>query len=112
METLEETLKYWKKDIQSDEKIRKYFDCKVIKEFSMGSSSPFWMSWQEFGTHKNVWNWWLLENGIAVGFNESPSIGWSWPVKKLSKEMFDKAVNHNKNYEQYYNIENDNENVN
>lgn len=35
------------------------------------------------GIHKNVFFWWSLENGYAVAFNENPSRGWSFPVKKL-----------------------------
>lgn len=35
------------------------------------------------GTHKNVINWYILSNGYAVGWNESPSRGWSFPVIKL-----------------------------
>jgi len=37
------------------------------------------------GTHKNVMTWWALEDGYAVGWNESPSIGWSFPSLKLTK---------------------------
>ena len=35
------------------------------------------------GKHKNVFNWWKLENGKAVGWNENPAIGWSFPVISL-----------------------------
>ena len=35
------------------------------------------------GTHKNVFNWWELDNGYAVGWNENPSVGWAFPVKKM-----------------------------
>lgn len=32
------------------------------------------------GKHKHVWYWVVLENGYAVGFNQNPSRGWSFPV--------------------------------
>lgn len=35
------------------------------------------------GKHKNVYFWVELENGYAVGWNENPSRGWSFPVIKL-----------------------------
>jgi hypothetical protein len=31
------------------------------------------------GPQRNVHNWWMLEDGSAVGFNENPSRGWSFP---------------------------------
>jgi len=35
------------------------------------------------GPHKNVSFWVELANGRAVGWNENPAIGWSFPVVKL-----------------------------
>lgn len=35
------------------------------------------------GKHKNVLNWYKLANGKAVGWNENPAIGWSFPVITL-----------------------------
>lgn len=35
------------------------------------------------GKHRNVHVWWETPNGYAVGFNENPSTGWSWPVAKI-----------------------------
>ncbi len=32
------------------------------------------------GKHKNVMFWVILENGKAVGWNENPGKGWSFPV--------------------------------
>lgn len=37
------------------------------------------------GTHKYVRFWCELANGYAVGFNENPARGWSYPVIKLKK---------------------------
>lgn len=33
--------------------------------------------------HKHVHVWWILEGGIAVAWNENPSLGWSFPVAKI-----------------------------
>lgn len=35
------------------------------------------------GQEKNVTFWYVLENGKAVGFNENPSRGWSFPLINL-----------------------------
>jgi hypothetical protein len=35
------------------------------------------------GKHKNVTFWWKLKNGYAVGFNENPARGWSFPVVQI-----------------------------
>ena len=32
------------------------------------------------GPQRNVTAWWVLANGKAVGWNENPSRGWSFPV--------------------------------
>ena len=36
------------------------------------------------GSHKNVFYWVELINGYAVGWNENPARGWSFPVVKNS----------------------------
>jgi hypothetical protein len=36
------------------------------------------------GKEKHVFHWVKLANGYAVGFNENPARGWSFPVKKIS----------------------------
>jgi len=33
--------------------------------------------------HRNVMHWWELANGKVVGWNESPSVGWSFPVSTM-----------------------------
>lgn len=87
--------------------LKKLYDKKILKEFSMMTfegSTTVWASWQEFGTHKNVTNWVLIEGGYAVGFNENVSTGYSYPKVKLTQEQVEKYLAHTKNYEQYYNI--------
>jgi hypothetical protein len=34
------------------------------------------------GKHKNVLNWCELATGFIVGWNESPSIGWAFIIKR------------------------------
>ena len=57
-------------------------DVKVIAEY--GDLADFTPKvWP--GTHKNVYFWVELENGYAVGWNENPARGWSFPVFKMKK---------------------------
>lgn len=42
-----------------------------------------WQSWP--GPSKNVMYWVELKNGYAIGMNENPSLGLSFPVIKLRK---------------------------
>lgn len=65
----------------------KYLDHEVIKEFSIGKAG--FKSWP--GHHRNVLHWAILENGQCIGWNESASFGWSFPVlpKKIGKTFVD-----------------------
>jgi hypothetical protein len=56
----------------------KHLDCVVSSSHEHGG-------WQ--GKHKNVMCWWKLSNGYAVGWNENPSVGWSFPVIKMRKSL-------------------------
>ena len=63
----------------SDGKFRRYLDYEVIEEImKYDSRFPF--------KHKNIYVWWILEDDMAVGWNENPSRGWSFPVAKVKKE--------------------------
>lgn len=72
-----------------DEKAYKFRDIKVIKEHSgIGVRKAKiidirYKSW--IGIHKNIHNWVELENGYAVGMNENPSRGLSFPVVRIKK---------------------------
>ena len=55
----------------------------VIKEHCLHSQQNSYKNW--IGIHKNVNLWVELENGYAVGWNENPSRGWSFPVVKINK---------------------------
>jgi len=46
------------------------------------------------GSHKNVLTWMALENGYAVGWNENPAIGWSFPSLKLTEKNLKKIGRH------------------
>jgi hypothetical protein len=105
MEHEQKTLAQWLPDGCSgyEDQLNKLLSKKVIKEFSVSSFRELpWASWREFGTHKNVLHWVLLETGHAVGWNENGSRGWSFPVKKLTPEQFEKYKKHTLTYEQYY----------
>lgn len=111
MATLRDEIGYYLSQIYLSPKeealLNKLLDHVIIKKFTMGGMEDdpvFWLSWKEFGTHKNVGNWWLTDTGYAIGFNENPSLGWSFPVVKLKPEMLSKAISHTQNYFQYYNI--------
>src|SRR5882672_10504465 len=42
--------------------------------------------------HKYVSRWYVLLNGKAVGFNENPSRGWSFPVIKYQEPIADTTL--------------------
>lgn len=76
--TLKECLPYEFMGCEYDEncRARKFANVKVIQEYDARDNR-----WK--GNHKNVTYWYELENGYAVGWNESPSRGWSFPVIKI-----------------------------
>lgn len=90
---MKETLKSWlgnniynlnEKELA---KLEKHLDVPVLKEFVCQEKG--WISWTKVGTsHKNVFNYVVLENKLAVAWNENPSIGFSFPSKKVSEEVY------------------------
>lgn len=56
----------------------RYRDVEVVSEHGYGRDMKPWP-----GNEKNVMSWVLLANGYAVGWNENPSRGWSFPVVKV-----------------------------
>ena len=62
----------------------KHLDMEVVKRHRSSLEDTMYIPW--IGTHKNVYNWCVLENGIAVGWNENPSIGWSFPIKRIKEK--------------------------
>ena len=79
-------------------RIEKLLQREVLKKFDMSGLNS-WVSWQTFGTHKNVYYWFLIEGGYAVGHNESPTRGWGFPVKKLSDEQVKTFLNYKEIYD-------------
>ncbi len=66
----------------------KYRHLKVVEEHSsvgkVFSERKKIKPWP--GSHQNVYTWYELEDGHAVGWNENPSRGWSFPVVRLKEE--------------------------
>lgn len=60
-----------------DTRAMKMADVEVVRE----GSGPW------IGNQKYVYSWYILANGYAVGHNENPNRGWSFPVMKMSKEV-------------------------
>jgi hypothetical protein len=58
----------------------KFADVEVVEEKEFGWPGP----------HKNVIFWVVLANGAAVGWNENPSIGWSFPLISKYTKMVQK----------------------
>ena len=59
-----------------DQKYNEYLDLEVLETITeYDSRFPF--------KHKNIHVWWILENMMAVGWNENPSRGWSFPVSRV-----------------------------
>lgn len=61
-----------------DSLANKHLDQLVVREYLHGG-------WR--GKHKNVMCWWRLQNGYAVGWNENPATGWSFPVIRLTQNQ-------------------------
>lgn len=57
----------------SDTPAFKLKDVEVVEEHTCCSKK-----WP--GAQRHVMNWFVLANGKAVGWNENPSRGWSFPV--------------------------------
>ena len=84
MKTLRDCLPY-EATVYETDGAYKHLDVEVIEEVSSSAllndrivDNPLYERWP--GKHKNVFCWWKLKNGKAVGWNENPAIGWSFPV--------------------------------
>lgn len=66
-----------------DDQIRTYRDRVIVAEYD-GRSHAF--PQRDF-RYRNVMNWALLDDGSAVGFNESPRSGFSFP--RTGKKIVD-----------------------
>ena len=56
----------------------RYRDAEVVSEHGTMHDRKPWP-----GKEKNVYYWVVLANGYAVGWNENPARGWSFPVAKV-----------------------------
>ena len=95
--TLKDVLPYEFLSDFTDTKAYKFRDIEVIKEHKGNFSGSNWP-----GKHKNVYFWVELENGYAVGFNENPARGWSFPVIKYKKVLIAKVIHMNYKYLKHY----------
>lgn len=68
-------------DIHKNTIAYKFKDINIIAEHSSMLDYNSYIGWP--GKHKNVFFWVELENGYAVGWNENPGRGWSFPVFKI-----------------------------
>jgi hypothetical protein len=57
--------------------LRALRDIRVIAEHQPRSNGQ-WLAWP--GKQKNVMYWIEIEGGKAIGWNENPSSGWSFPI--------------------------------
>lgn len=60
----------------------KYLDVEVVARYRAWGDGPDALLWP--GRHQHVNVWWHLANGKAVGWNENPSRGWSFPVVRTN----------------------------
>ena len=65
-----------------DSPVNKFLDVVILDDYGY-DAKPF--SFHPF-KHKCIFNWVKLENGYAVGWNENPAIGWSFPIVKLKSD--------------------------
>lgn len=58
----------------------KFLDREIVKEYSMCAADweTSYVRWP--GPQKNVYYWVVLASGHAVGHNENPATGWSFPI--------------------------------
>lgn len=85
MSTLIETFTSLADGSWDDAPVAKHYDIEVVQEYSTVENSygkPV-KSWP--GPQKNVYAWVVLVNGKAVGWNENPGKGWSFPVVKYTE---------------------------
>ena len=80
MKTLQDWLPYNYNNGVYDKRIEKHLSDNVVKEYG-GINDFSQIAWP--GKHRNVIAWCILDTGYAVGFNENPSVGWSFIIMKL-----------------------------
>lgn len=69
----------------NDMPVAKHFNVTVVREYSSVPNSFGHAVRRWPGPQKNVYSWVELANGKAVGWNENPSKGWTFPVVSMPK---------------------------
>lgn len=62
----------------ADTRAAKMLDVEIAETHSLMNDDVPYQRWP--GPEKNVMSWWKLQDGRAVGWNENPGRGWSFPV--------------------------------
>jgi hypothetical protein len=58
-------------------------DMEIVSKFGYGELSRPWP-----GKQKNVYNWVLMSDGSAIGWNENPATGWTFPrIRRLKGKL-------------------------
>ena len=69
-----------------NDKVQKYLDYPIEKIYQLNNTN---LTPSQFGfKHKNIFVWATFKDGNklkAVGFNENPSIGWSFPIVLIKR---------------------------
>lgn len=66
-----------------------FADCRAARLLDVEVAQTFHLNERRWpGSHRNVNVWWLLRDGHAVGWNENPGRGWSFPVKALGNSAY------------------------
>ena len=73
------------RDVMPEEFRREYMDAPSYKFLDILVTSEFMGTKRWPGVQKNVYFWVILKNGYAVGWNENPGRGWSFPAVKIKK---------------------------
>ena len=63
--------------------MEKFLNRPILINYNLYNENA-WRSWP--GKHKYVQNWCIVsyeDNYYAIGFNENPSRGWGFPIKKV-----------------------------
>jgi hypothetical protein len=71
-------------DVMPHEFVSQFKDTRAYKFHVVRVAKEHENYW--IGKHKNVFYWVELENGYAVGWNENPARGWSFPIVKMKEK--------------------------
>lgn len=69
------------RDVVPQEFFAEFMDTTAAKHLDIQVGPEEVGSWP--GKHRYIVVWWKLDNGYAVGWNENPARGWSFPLIHL-----------------------------